>query len=82
LSAAATVTNRETKLVATCAAVAVAALIAAVAAVAVAIVLSQRDRERIRSLERQVDALCARTTVSGVRQGPDLRLRVTTARGC
>jgi hypothetical protein len=76
------VTRRDTYVVAACGALALAALVAALVAIALAIVVDHRDRTKIRTLQRQVAALCSRTTVSGVKQGPYLRLRVTTARGC
>jgi hypothetical protein len=76
------VTRRETNVIAAAAAVALTALLAAVAAIAVAIVISHRDQAKIRTLERRVNALCSRATVSGVKLTADGGVRVTTARGC
>jgi hypothetical protein len=72
----------ERALLATGAAIAIAALFAALATIAVMLVNTHHDRTRITALERQVNVLCARLTVTGVNLTAQGRPRVSTARGC
>jgi hypothetical protein len=72
----------ERALLAAGAAFGVAGLLAALATIAVMLVNTHHDRTRIDSLERQVNVLCTRLTVTGVKLTAQGRPTVSTARGC
>ena len=72
----------ERALLAAGAAIAIAALLAALATIAVMLVNTHHDRTRIDALERQVNVLCTRLTVTGVKLSAVGHATVSTARGC
>lgn len=75
-------TSRDQGLFAVMAVVAIVAVIVAAAAVAFALVRTQREHRRIVQLESQVQTLCQRRMVTGVKALRLGHVTVQTARGC
>ncbi|HZP71851.1 MAG TPA: hypothetical protein VFA97_00580 [Gaiellaceae bacterium] len=72
----------ERALLAAGAAFGIAALLAALVTIAIMLVNTHHDRSRIDALERKVQVLCTRLTVTGVKLNAQGHATVSTARGC
>ena len=63
-------------------AIGLAGLLVALAAIALSLVDHHRDHQQIQTLEQQVQALCARQVVTGVKLNTQGHATVSTAKGC